>query len=81
MTDNQQAEKYHFYVDSTKYSTNETALTGAQIKTTASVPANYQLILEEKGGADKVISDGESINLAGEPKHFLAVPPATFGAK
>ena len=46
----------------------------------ATVPANYQLFLEEEGDKpDKAISDSESVSLEGHPKHFFAVPPATFG--
>lgn len=71
-----------FFVDAKPFETDQTALTGAQIKARAGVPAEYQLFLEEEGDKpDRAISDGESINLQGEPKHFFAVPPATFGAK
>jgi hypothetical protein len=71
-----------FFVDAKPYQTDQTALTGAQIKARASVPPQYQLFLEEEGDRpDRAISDGESVNLQGEPKHFFAVPPATFGAQ
>jgi hypothetical protein len=70
----------HFFVDGKKFETDQTALTGGQIKTLATVPANYQLFLEEEGDKpDKAISDSESVSLEGHPKHFFAVPPATFG--
>jgi hypothetical protein len=70
-----------FFVDAKKYETAQTALTGAQIKSIASVAANYQLFLEEQGETpDKAIGDGESVNLHERVKHFFAVPPATFGA-
>ena len=72
-----------FFVDAKPYETDRTALTGAQIKAIAGVTATYQLFLEEVGDTpDKAISDGESVNLEHEPKpkHFYAVPPATFGA-
>jgi len=70
----------HFFVDNKKYDTEHTSLKGLEIKTMAGVPANYQLFLEEHGdAADRVISDGEDINLQNPPKHFYAVPPATFG--
>ena len=72
--------KYHFFVDGNKYETDNTALTGLEIKTTASVPANYQLYLEGKGNdPDSAVSDGESMHMEPPPKHFYAVPPATFG--
>ncbi|MBI3504676.1 MAG: multiubiquitin domain-containing protein [Proteobacteria bacterium] len=75
-------ELNHFFVDNTKYETPETALKGLEIKTIASVPANYQLFLEEHGTApDRAISDGESVDVRNPPKHFYAVPPATFGRR
>jgi hypothetical protein len=78
--------KYHFFVDATKYETDQETLTGAQIK--AMVPGfnpTYQLYLEGHDDApDKLISDGEAISLdpAGHGiRKFYSVPPATFGAK
>jgi hypothetical protein len=80
-----QPDKQHenrFFVDAKPYETDHTALTGAQIKAQAGVPAEYQLFLEEEGDRpDRAISDGESVNLEHEPKHFFAVPPATFGVQ
>ncbi len=71
----------HYFVDAKKYDTDQTALTGAEIKAKAEVPLNYQLFLEEEGDTpDKAIGDGEAVNLAERVKHFFAVPPATFGA-
>jgi len=76
------SEHNHFFVDAKRYDTDRTALTGAEIKAKANVRADYQLFLEEEGDKpDRPISDGESVNLEHEPKHFYAVPPATFGAK
>jgi Multiubiquitin len=73
---------YKFFVDAKPYETDQTALNGAQIKAMASVPPQYQLFLEEEGDKpDRAISDGESVTLQGEPKHFFAVPPATFGVQ
>lgn len=83
MSQNQEhpKKKYQFFVDAKKYETDNTAMTGAEIKAEAAVPAAYQLFLEEHGDApDRAISDGESMNLENPPKHFYAVPPATFGA-
>ena len=79
MTEDQ--ELNHFFVDAKKYETDQTALTGMEIKVKASVAANYQLFLEEEGDEpDKAIPDGEAVNLTERVKHFFAVPPATFGA-
>lgn len=71
---------HHFFVDGKKYDTENTALTGLEIKTIASVPANYQLFLEGKGNdPDNAVSDSQSESMEPPPKHFYAVPPATFG--
>jgi len=72
----------HFFVDGKKYETEHNWLKGLEIKALAEVPANYQLFLEEHGNApDRAISDAESVDLQNPPKHFYAVPPATFGCK
>lgn len=69
-----------FFVDAKRYETAKTALTGAELKAIANVAPNYQLFLEEEGDkADRGITDGESVDVAGRIKHFFAVPPATFG--
>ena len=74
--------QYHFFVDKKRYETEHRYLNGLQIKTIASVPANYQLVLEEQGNApDRAISDGETVDMQNPPKHLYAVPPATFGCK
>lgn len=76
----EQKKKYHFFVDGKKYETGDRSVTGAAIKSIAGVQANYQLFLEEHGDTpDRVISDGEAVDLDGGTKHFFAVPPATFG--
>jgi hypothetical protein len=81
MSEHEKPKLNHFFVDAKKYETDHTALTGAEIKAQASVAATYQLFLEEEGDKpDRLISDGESINLEHGAKHFFAVPPATFGA-
>ena len=70
----------HFFVDGKQYETDQPSLSGLQIKTIASVPPNYQLFLEEKGNApDTPIADSTAVDVLPPPKHFYAVPPATFG--
>jgi hypothetical protein len=72
----------HFFVDGKKYDTDQTTLTGQQIKTIANVPANYQLFVEGHGNdPDQAISDGQALDVGPPPKHLYAVPPATFGAQ
>lgn len=73
---------YHFFVDNKKFDTDHASLTALEIKAIAGVPANYQLFLEEQGDSpDQALSDGESVALQPPPKHFYAVPPATFGRR
>lgn len=71
---------YHFFVDNKKFETDHASLNAMEIKTIAGVPTNYQLFLEEHGNApDRALSDGDVLDLHNPPKHFYAVPPATFG--
>ena len=75
-------KKYHFFVDAKRYDYDHSSITGAEIKRVADVTATYQLFLEEEGDTpDRAVSDAEGIDLNGKPKHFYAVPPATFGNK
>jgi hypothetical protein len=77
-------KEFHFFVDAKRYETEKSSLTGLEIKTIASITPTYQLFLEEEGDQpDRVISDGESVELKrGEKtRHFYAVPPATFGVE
>jgi hypothetical protein len=79
------AEKdgYFFLFNGTKYETEHSALTGAQIK--ALIPnfdQTHTLVLEGHGSdADTTIGDNETVSLAKDkgPRHFYSVPPATFG--
>lgn len=74
--------EYHYSVDGKEYNSEDSALTGAQIK--ARIPdfnPSYQLVLEGRGGQpDRVIGDNDSVDLNVHPPcHFYTVPPATFG--
>ena len=74
---------FEFFVDNKKYSTDQSAVTGAEIK--AMIPnfdASYSLFLEGPGNEpDKLIGDSDSISLEKDkgPKRFYTVPPANFG--
>ena len=82
MSQPEKPKEHKLFVDGKPYETDETALTGAQIKAVASVPSQYQLFREEEGDQpDRQISDGEAVDMRGEPKHFFAVPPAVFGER
>ena len=79
MSEEAKKNKYDYYVDAKRYETDQTALTGAQIKASASVNPSYQLFLEEQGDhPDKAVPDSEVVDMRHDP-HFYAVPPATFG--
>lgn len=80
--DKPHAKKYHFFVDGNKYETDQSSITGAGIKAQAGVDPAYQLFLEADGDdADRPIGDTEGVDLTKGPKHYYAVPPATFGGK
>lgn len=73
-------KEIEYFVEAKKYKTTQPALTGAQIKASASVDPAYQLFLEEEGDKpDKPVADSEDVALARHLRHFYAVPPATFG--
>jgi hypothetical protein len=82
MNEHERSHTNHFFVDAKRFETEHATLTGLQIKAIAGVSPTYQLFLEEEGDKpDRAISDGEGVSLQDEPKHFFAVPPATFGRR
>jgi hypothetical protein len=73
---------FHFTVDGRPFDTEFKQRTGAEIKAQAGVNPTYQLFEEGPGHShDRPISDGDTVNLEGQEKHFYSVPPATFGTK
>lgn len=87
MSDDKTAEKkkYHYFVDGTKYETDQENVSGAYIK--QHIPnfnPAYALFEEGHGQEkDKQINDDNTVNLdpeKGGVKKFYTVPPATFGA-
>ncbi|WP_449428588.1 multiubiquitin domain-containing protein [Rhodanobacter umsongensis] len=71
---------YHFFVDGKKYDSEQSSLTGADVKRIAGVNPTYQLFQEEEGDEpDRPVADSTGIDLSKGTKHFFAVPPATFG--
>lgn len=83
---NQNAKPHFFYfVGETKYETELSEITGAQIKARiADLPAGTGLSLEGHGhDPDRMIGDADVVSLVlghGEgARHFILVPPATFG--
>ena len=81
MTETKPERKFHYFVDGVKYETNQSSITGAEIK--AAIPnfnPNYSLFLEGQGNEpDKLITDSDSIDLEHGPKRLHTVPPASFG--
>jgi hypothetical protein len=77
-------ETYTFFGGREKYETDQSVLTGLQIK--AKVPdwdPSHDLVLEGHGDEpDRVIRDDESVSLekAHGPLRFSSVPKANFGA-
>jgi hypothetical protein len=75
--------KFTYFVDNVKFETDQSTLTGAQIK--ARIPnldPSYGLFLEMPGEEpDKQILDDTSVELKKEhgPLRFYTVPPANFG--
>ncbi len=74
---------YTFFVNGTKYETNQSSLTGLQIKArVADWDQSHDLVLEGHGNdPDRVIRDDEVVELKKEhgPLRFSSVPKANFG--
>ncbi len=77
-------EEFDYFVDNIKYETDQSALTGAQIKAKISnFDPSYSLYLEGHANEkDTLVTDDMSLSLVKEkgPKRFYTVPPATFGS-
>ncbi len=67
-------------VDAVAYETDQTALTGGEIKKLADRSLNYFLYVEDESEAtgQKHICDGLAVRLDGDVKHFWVIPPATY---
>ncbi|HLN27328.1 MAG TPA: hypothetical protein VK395_06260 [Gemmataceae bacterium] len=83
MPEEQQPQtKYFYFVNATKYETDQLTVTGALIA--AKIPdfdLSYSLFLEgEGGGHDQLITDDTAVSLnERRPRRFYTVPPAAFG--
>lgn len=75
--------RYVFFVNGTRYETDQEALTGLQIKArVADWDPSHDLVLEGHGNEpDRVIADDEVVHLDTEHGHrrFSSVPKANFG--
>jgi hypothetical protein len=66
-----------FFVDANRHETERNALSGAEIKARAKVPAAHQLVLiGENDFADRLIADEENIYVEGHVKNFYTIPSA-----
>lgn len=74
---------YRFFVDGTRFQTEQRLLTGAQIKAMVDGwNAEHELMLEGHGDdPDRLIGDDEQVDLATDhgPRRFSSVPKANFG--
>ena len=83
MAEQSHHEPFFYFVDGVKYETDQSVITGAQIK--ARIP-NFDpaLILMLEGHdrePDQVVTDDTTISLTKDkgPRRFFTTPPATFG--
>ena len=69
-----------FFVDAVSYETDQTALTGGEIKKFASCSMNYHLYVEDESveSGQRFVCDGEAIRLDGKALHFWVPAPSTY---
>jgi hypothetical protein len=76
-------ETYFFFVGGKKYETDQSALTGLQIKArVADWDPSHDLVLEGHGNdPDRIIADDELVSLDKDkgPLRFSSAPKANFG--
>lgn len=74
--------KYFFFLDSQKYESPTSSVTGAEVR--AKLPPEkkgYAIYLEMHGGEpDQLVADTATFSLEKTPLHFYSVPPANFGS-
>jgi hypothetical protein len=64
-------------VNNESFETDQHELTGAQIKTLARIPADYELFRVD-GTQTKPVGNDEQVHIH-EKLHFRAIPAGTFG--
>jgi hypothetical protein len=71
------AHTISIFINNTEFQTEQEKMTGAQIKTLAGVPADYELF-EVQGDHTVAVGNEQVVQL--HPKlHFRAIPAGTFG--
>jgi hypothetical protein len=69
--------QFKIFVNNVEFTTHDHQLTGAQIKTLAAVPADYELF-QVKGDHTVPIGNEEIVQIHNN-MHFRAIPAGTFG--
>lgn len=76
-------KKYHYFLDSVKIDTEQSSITGADVR--AQLPpdkSGYSLFLESQGNdPDKQVQDPDGFTLEKKTLRFYSVPPANFGTQ
>lgn len=66
-------------IDKKHYTFTEENVSGAQLKSIGSVPAGYQLWLQNPGSKDTQVSDTDSVHLKSGMKFFSVKPSIDNG--
>ena len=77
MANEHEKHEITMYVNNQPFKTAERELTGAQIKTLAGIPPEYELFRVE-GQKSIPVGNDEQVHLH-ENQHFRAIPSGTFG--
>ena len=77
MENEHQSHEITIYVNNKPFKTTEHELTGAQIKSRAGIPPEYELFRVE-GQNSVPVGNDERVHLH-EKEHFRAIPSGTFG--
>jgi hypothetical protein len=71
--------KFSIHIDGTEYHTDQTTMTGGELKTLAGKDPQVQIFLESHGNdPDRQIGDSEGVAIK-NGQHFYTIPPATMG--
>jgi len=70
--------QFTIFVNNKEFHTDKHELTGAQIKTLAGIPADYELY-EVKGDQTVPIGNDQVVRIHNDI-HFRAIPAGTFGS-
>lgn len=65
-------------IDDEKYDAPKSTMTGAELKQLGNVPAGYRLFQEVPGPDDKLVNDGDAVELKGGEK-FYSLPVGSVG--